>query len=85
MGLKLTDIMHPGDWFIHQTKFGNWVLGQATTVEDTGDIGCCIFNRETGAEAIICHTLKEVCEAALKRGMTRTWKIGYHRWKVEAV
>ena len=82
--MKLTDIMKEGDWFIHQTKFGNWEIGQASMVDDNGCISCCLFNRETGQKAEFFGTLKAALAAADKMGLVRTWKIGYHRWKLEA-
>ena len=82
--MKLTDIMKAGDWFIHQTKHGNWVLGQVSRVDDNGDIMCTLFNKETGQEARIFRTLKDAVVAAEGMGLARTWKIGYHRWKLEA-
>lgn len=82
--MKLTDIMKPGDWFIHQTNHGSWVLGQASKVNDNGDIMCTLFNRETGQEAKYFSTLKSAVLAADAIGLTRTWNIGYHRWKLEA-
>lgn len=80
--MKLTDIMKAGDWFIHQTNHGNWVLGQASKVDDNGDIKCVVFNRETGQEAKYFSTLKGAISAADRMGLTRIWKIGYHRWKL---
>ena len=82
--MKFTDVMHPGDWFIYQSKHANWILAQATKVEENGVISANIANSTDGYEdAVLCSTLKEVLKAAEQRGLKRTWKIGYHRWKVE--
>ena len=82
--MKLTDIIKPGDWFIHQTNHGNWVLGQASKVNDNGDIMCVVHNKETGQDAKYFSTLKSAVLAADAMGLSRTWNIGYHRWKLEA-
>jgi len=82
--MKLTDIMKAGDWFIHQTKHKSWVLGQASKVDDNGDIMCTVYNKETGQGAKYFRTLKEALTAADAMGLARAWIIGYHRWKLEA-
>ena len=82
--MKFTDVMHPGDWFIYQSKHANWVLAQASKVEENGDVSASLANSADGYEdAVFCPTLKKAVEAAERKGLRRTWKIGYHRWKVE--
>ena len=76
---KLTDIMKPGDMFIYQTRLGNWELAEADEVRENGDI-TVKYDSKTYK---LYPTLKQVLAVAESRGLTRTWKIGYHRWKVE--
>jgi len=80
---RLTDIMHSGDLFIFQTRHGNWVLGAASEVNDNGDISCPARHADTGFESMFFTTLKQALVAADAMGLIRTWKIGYHRWKLE--
>ena len=84
MAKKLTDIMKPGDWLIHQTRHGNWVVGQATRVEENGDICTAVAAYNGYAECKYCRTRQEALDYAKSAlGLVPTWHIGYHRYKLE--
>lgn len=81
--MRLTDVVKTGDWIIHQTKYGNWVVAQVTKVEDNGDIFTALAKCDGFEDGRVFRTLKAAVGWAESRGLRRTWKIGYHRWKLE--
>ena len=74
----ITDLVHPGDLFICQTRHKVFVIGKVKSIDEQATIG---YDPIYWGDS-----LKDCIEKAkTKYQMERKWTIGYHRWKLEPI